>query len=70
MKLLACALVLIAVTGCATKQTSWYRSGANQQDWYQESGQCRAQAMGVYAPLLQQAILYQSCLQGKGWYQQ
>jgi hypothetical protein len=66
------ALLLTAalLSACATQQPTWNRAGASQQDWYMESGQCRAQAMGVYAPLVQQVVLYQSCLQGKGWYQQ
>jgi hypothetical protein len=67
MRVLILALLL---AGCATKQTYWEKAGASQQDFYQDQGQCQAQAFGVTGMnTLQVAIVYSGCMRGKGWYQ-
>jgi len=64
-------LAALFLTACAAQQEYvWNRPGATQQEFAMESGQCRAQAFSVpNAPLMQVAIVYNSCMQGKGWYQ-
>jgi hypothetical protein len=54
---------------CATQPAEqWYRAGASQQDFAMDQGQCQAQGFGISgAPLLQTAIVYNSCMRGKGW---
>ena len=58
------------VSGCQTTPNwYWEKHGASQQDFYVDSGQCRAQAASVPGmALLQVVIVYESCLAGKGWY--
>ena len=64
-------VVVLLLAACASQpDRTWQRAGASQQDFYMESGQCRAQAISVTGPLMQQAVVYSSCLQGKGWYLQ
>lgn len=61
-------ILLLLLVGCAA-QRSWYKDGATQQDFYQDQGQCKAQAFGmVGASMMQVAIVFNSCMQGKGWY--
>ena len=73
-KLPAIALVAattIAAAGCATTETVWVKPGASQQDFYAESGQCKAQGFSTPGmPMMQVALVYVSCMQGKGWYQE
>jgi hypothetical protein len=57
----------VCLAGCGT--TYWEKPGATTQDFYSDAGQCKAQAFsapGMYA--MQVAIIYNSCMQGKGWY--
>lgn len=62
-------LLLVTLYGCATTERVWVRSGASQQDFYIDSGQCRSHAFSGYAhSLTQRAVVFESCLQGKGWY--
>lgn len=70
MRLVPLAAV-IALAGCATQpEWYWYKEGATDAQFTAESGQCRAQAFSVAGAALQQvAIVYTSCLQGKGWIQ-
>ncbi|TAM17607.1 MAG: hypothetical protein EPN62_19910 [Candidimonas sp.] len=64
-------LIIIAVSllaGCAAPMV-WNKDGATQQDFYMESGQCKAQAFSIAgAPIMQIAIVYNSCMEGHGWY--
>lgn len=62
--------MLAVLSGCATKdEWAWNKSGSTQQTFYMEDGQCRAQAFSVAGgALLQVALVYDSCMQGKGWY--
>jgi hypothetical protein len=44
------------------------KDGGTQEDFQMDSGQCKAQAYSVPgAPPMQIAIVYNSCMQGKGW---
>ena len=66
-------LLLFWLVGCATTETQrvWVKPGASQQDFYMDSGQCKAQAFSAPGmPPLQVAIIYNTCMQGKGWYQE
>jgi hypothetical protein len=63
--------VVLVLAGCATTETVWVRSGASEQDFYQDRGQCQAQAFSVPgAPMMQAAIVFSGCMQGKGWRQE
>ena len=64
--------VAVCLVGCGTMQPKkWYKDGSTEQDFYMDQGQCKAQAFGVSGvSMLQAAMVYNSCLQGKGWYQQ
>ena len=62
------ALITIGLVGCATTETVWNKSNSSEQEFNMESGQCRASAFGVSNPsMMQIAIVYNSCMQGKGW---
>ena len=61
----------LSLTGCATHDPLWYRAGASQDDFYRDQGQCKAQGFGVASgALLQAAVVFNACMQGKGWRQQ
>lgn len=63
-------LALMVLAGCASHKV-WVRPGASQQDFAMDSGQCKAQAFSVpNAPMMQVAVVYNSCMQGKGWHTQ
>lgn len=64
------ALLLVALAGCATTEDVWVKRGASDHDFHQDSGQCRAQAFSIPGGGMQMnaVVVYQSCLQGKGWY--
>lgn len=63
----------LLLAGCATqpeRQAAWVKSGATEQDFNTDSGQCRAQAMsipGAMNNMAQVAAVHGSCMQGKGW---
>lgn len=58
------------LASCATTELAWDKPGSTQQAYYQESGQCRAQAFSVPGVSQLQAVLvFENCMQGKGWYQ-
>lgn len=65
--LAASAAILCA---CASGgELVWARSGATQQDFDQDMGQCTAQAWSVSnAGGAQLLMVQQSCMQGKGWH--
>lgn len=59
---------LALLTGCATTESVWVKSGSSQQTFNMDMGQCRAQAFSFPgAPLIQRAIVQSSCMEGKGW---
>ena len=64
-------VALVVLGGCATTETVWVRPGANGQDFYMESSQCKAQGASVpMASMFQVVMVYQNCMGGKGWYLQ
>jgi hypothetical protein len=63
-------LLSLLLAACATKQTFWEKPGAGQAEFYQDQGQCHAQAFGVTGMnAMQIALVYNGCMRGKGWYQ-
>jgi len=64
---LCLAAVAASLTGCASMQRTeqvWEGSGNFNMD----QGQCQAQAFGTPgAGSLQIALVYNSCMRGKGW---
>lgn len=66
------ALTLTAVTllaGCASPQYQWMKTGATQQEFHQDRGQCMQATFSTpLAGAMQQQMIYASCMQGKGWY--
>lgn len=61
----------IALSACATHPRQWVREGAGAEDFHRDSGQCKAEAFAVPgAPMLQIAMVYNACMQGKGWRQE
>lgn len=63
-------LVLLAAPGCAQTQASWSKPGSTAKDFHMDTGQCRVQAFSVGLGTLQSALIFNSCMQGKGWYQE
>lgn len=61
-------LALLAALGCAQTQTVWVKQGSTPQEFHQDTGQCRAQAFSVGVGTVQSALVFNSCMQGKGWY--
>ena len=62
------AAMVLAATACAPA-SHWEKQGGTQDEFNMAAGQCRAQAYSV--PLAgpnQVAIVYGSCMQGKGYY--
>lgn len=61
-------LLLLMLVGCATgaPEGAWYRTGSTEQEFMQDRGACTAQAFAV-PNVLRQAIILDSCMQGKGW---
>lgn len=67
------ALAMVLLFGCAdcASQQVWVRAGSTQDDFYRDQGQCKAQGFGIAGvSLLQAAIVFNTCMQGKGWYLQ
>lgn len=62
-------VLLLCLFGCATTERVWVKPNSGQQEFYQDRGQCQAQAFSVPgAPPMQMAVVFASCMQGKGWY--
>lgn len=54
---------------CSTPHP-WAKNGATQEDLAVESAQCKAQAFSVpNVSVVQTAMVYNACMQGKGWHQ-
>lgn len=63
-------VAVLFLTACALPPKVWNKPGASAQDFEMDRGQCQAQAFGVTGmPPMQVAIIYTSCMHGKGWYQ-
>jgi putative copper export protein len=71
MKSIAAALLAGLLVGCATgPEYVWVKPNSTENEFYNDLGQCRAQAFGVSGVTLMQAVLVQNnCLMGKGWRQ-
>lgn len=69
MKLICAALTVALFVGCATEpEKRWYKAGSTEQTFAMDQGQCQAQALGVPGMNgIQVALVYQACMQGKGW---
>lgn len=69
-KITSIMIACIILSGCAG-QRQWHKDGANRRDFYEDQGQCKAQAFSTAnVSMLQAAIVINSCMQGKGWYVQ
>src|SRR5215467_9575537 len=68
-RLISPAVAASLLSACATQhEQQWYRAGASQQDFAMDQGQCQAQGFGISgATLLQTAVVFNSCMRGKGW---
>lgn len=61
-------LALLPVAGCATTEQVWNKPGSGNQEFAMDQGQCQAQAFGTpFATNMQVALVYNSCMRGKGW---
>ena len=68
MRIAIFTMALACLVGCATTENVWEKHGASDQAFNMEAGQCRAQAFSVpVASAMQIALVYNSCMQGKGW---
>jgi hypothetical protein len=64
-------VALFLLYGCATTETYWVKPGASSTEFYQDRGQCQAQAFGTPGMYtLQIALIFNGCMQGKGWHQE
>lgn len=63
-------MVALAALAAGCAPMVWTKPGATEQAFYQDRGACQAQAFSIpNAPPMQLAIVFSSCMQGKGWYQ-
>lgn len=60
------ALLCAGVAGCAA--TQWAHPNGN--DFGVDSGQCQAQAYSAGSGAAPRQLIYNSCMQGKGWQRQ
>ena len=69
ISLIAVVTAALSLAACATMQPKqWYKEGASPQEFSMDQGQCRAQGFGISGgTLMQAAIVFNSCMQGKGW---
>lgn len=60
-------LFVLLLAGCATEKV-WYQPGASNRDFEMDKGQCQAQAFGAPGMYtMQVAMIFNSCMRGKGW---
>lgn len=55
------------LAGCAS--APWVKSGFNESDFAIDSGQCQSQAFSAGAGSAPRQLIYNACMQGKGWEQ-
>jgi hypothetical protein len=61
-------MLAVTLMGCATqKESYWFKANSSQADFNQDAGACRAQAFGSSGNTVRIAIVYNGCMQGKGW---
>jgi hypothetical protein len=61
--------VAVALAACA-QEVVWQKPGASDRDLAQDAEGCRAQAhaaQGMTADAGRAAIVYESCMENKGW---
>lgn len=60
----------VLIAGCAAQTESvWVKPGSTDAQFYQDRGQCQAQAFGgTPMSTMQVALVFSGCMQGKGWY--
>lgn len=67
------AMLLLVLVGCAgqeAREERWIKpaGGGSQAELSADDGQCKAQAFAIpNAPTMQVAMVYNACMQGKGW---
>jgi len=71
MKKYLLLIAIAALSGCATNNWHWDKSGADEQVYNMDMGQCRAQALSGTGGYVNAGtiMILNSCMQGKGWYQ-
>jgi hypothetical protein len=68
MRIWICVAAIV-LAGCASKQYQWEKSGATQDEFHRDRGQCmQATFSSTFATAMQQQMIYASCMNGKGWY--
>lgn len=60
-------LLSLALVACAS--APWANSDSSK-DFGMDSGQCQAQAYSAGAGSAPRQLIYNACMQGKGWYKQ
>lgn len=60
------ALLCLLLAGCAS---TWVHPSAGTAEFQMDSGQCQAQAYSAPPGTVKQ-LIYESCMQGKGWQKQ
>jgi len=67
----AAALTLAALSACRSapplRPPTWEKPGATEQMWRRDRGFCDAQASGSPVGPTQQLLVFNGCLEGKGW---
>lgn len=69
MKKAICLAVLLG--GCATTERVWMHSDNTEERYRVDRGQCLAQGSAAFQgpQSIQAAMIFNGCMQGKGWYQ-
>jgi hypothetical protein len=68
-RILQVTALLCLLSSCATTETVWDKPNSSQQEFYRDSGQCKAQGFGATGMnMYQVTLIFNSCMQGKGWY--
>jgi hypothetical protein len=64
------AILVLLLAGCATEY-NWTKPGMTEYQLYQENGQCQERAYSVpNSSNERMRALYESCMQGKGYFRQ
>lgn len=63
-------LFVCLIAGCAQEMV-WTKPDYTDQQFYQERGQCQAQALSAPGmPPFQVAAIFNACMAGKGYYKE
>jgi hypothetical protein len=66
----ALTLVLAFALAACAQEVAWQKPGASDQDLAQDADGCRSQAraaQGMTADAQRGAVVYESCMEQKGW---